>query len=376
MSERDVALVLSGGGINGVLLELGFLRRLRTSDLWPRVGWIYGTSAGALTGTMAALDRLDDLEEFTLGLQPADIFAPQRLWQLPLSGLHRYALPDTIAERLLDPVDLAAALAEAPIEVVVFATDVSEEETSYELSYSSHTTPPETMAQALLASAAISALVLPLPVADRIATDGGWVRNFPLGCALDQPGVELVVAFRHVPRYAHLGAEPLARLRARLQRFRAVPPIRSLIDQLAEAEARERRGEPVHFGDMLVRLMRVAIQRNTDLEERLAAEREGARRELESLRADLVRLAREHARPGRRNRAARAVEERFARTSLPRSVPQIVVRGSGGPDSLEVGFRGGSEWTEASKRALIARGWEAADAELRAWESSPLEQAS
>jgi predicted acylesterase/phospholipase RssA len=376
MSERDVALVLSGGGINGVLLELGFLRRLRTSDLWPRVGWIYGTSAGALTGTMAALDRLDDLEEFTLGLQPADIFAPQRLWQLPLSGLHRYALPDTIAERLLDPVDLAAALAEAPIEVVVFATDVSEEETSYELSYSSHTTPPETMAQALLASAAISALVLPLPVADRIATDGGWVRNFPLGCALDQPGVELVVAFRHVPRYAHLGAEPLARLRARLQRFRAVPPIRSLIDQLAEAEARERRGEPVHFGDMLVRLMRVAIQRNTDLEERLAAEREGACRELESLRADLVRLAREHARPGRRNRAARAVEERFARTSLPRSVPQIVVRGSGGPDSLEVGFRGGSEWTEASKRALIARGWEAADAELRAWESSPLERAS
>jgi hypothetical protein len=127
---------------------------------------------------------------------------------------------------------------------------------------------------------------------------------------------------------------------------------------------------------MLVRLMRVAIQRNTDLEERLAAEREGACRELESLRADLVRLAREHARPGRRNRAARAVEERFARTSLPRSVPQIVVRGSGGPDSLEVGFRGGSEWTEASKRALIARGWEAADAELRAWESSPLEQAS
>jgi predicted acylesterase/phospholipase RssA len=232
------------------------------------------------------------------------------------------------------------------------------------------------MAQALLASAAISALVLPLPVADRIATDGGWVRNFPLGCALDQPGVELVVAFRHVPRYAHLGAEPLARLRVRLQRFRAVPPVRSLIRQLEEAEARERRGEPVHFGDMLVRLMRVAIQRNTALEELLAAEREAASRELESLRTDVVRLAREHARPGRRNRAARAVENRFARTRLPRSVPQIVVRGSGGADSLEVGFRGSSEWTEQSKRTLIARGWEAADAELRAWESGLLEQAS
>ena len=375
MSERDVAIVLSGGGINGVLLELGFLRRLRESELWPRVGWIYGTSAGALTGTMAALDRLDELEEFTLGLQPRDIFAPQRLWQLPLSGLHRYTLPETIADRLLDPLELAEQLAAAPVEVVVFATDVSEQESAYELAYSSHTTPTETMAQAVLASAAISALVLPLPVGDRIATDGGWVRNFPLGCAHDQPGVELVVAFRHVPQYAHLGSEPLLRLRSRLQRFRAVPPVRSLIEQLDEAEARERRGEPVHFGDMLVRLMRVAIQRNTALEERLAAERDAACRELESLREDLVRLAREHARPGRRSRAARAVEERFARSPLPRSVPQILVRGSGGNDSLELGFRGSSEWSERSKRALIARGWKAADAELGADEAL-LERAS
>ena len=66
--SRDVAIVLSGGGINGVLLELGFLKRLRESPLWPRIGWIYGTSAGALAGTMAALDRLDDLEEFLMEL--------------------------------------------------------------------------------------------------------------------------------------------------------------------------------------------------------------------------------------------------------------------------------------------------------------------
>jgi hypothetical protein len=32
--------------MNGVLLELGFLQRLRVSSLWPRVGRIYGTSAG------------------------------------------------------------------------------------------------------------------------------------------------------------------------------------------------------------------------------------------------------------------------------------------------------------------------------------------
>ena len=48
---------------------------------------------------MAALDRLDDLEEFCLDLEPATSSA-QRLWQLPLTGLHDYTLPATIAERL------------------------------------------------------------------------------------------------------------------------------------------------------------------------------------------------------------------------------------------------------------------------------------
>ena len=377
MGERDVAIVLSGGGVNGVLLELGFLQRLRESSLWPRIACIYGTSAGALTGSMAALDRLDALEEFMLGLQPRDVFAPQRLWQLPLNGLHHYALPQTMAERLLEPEELARLLAAAPIEVIAFATDVSgDDESSYELAYSSHETPTETMAQAVLASAAISALVLPLRVGDRIATDGGWVRNFPLGHALERPGVELVVAFRHVPHYPRVGIEPLVRLRGRLQRFRAVPPVRALIAQLDEAEARAGRGEPVHFGDMIVRLMRVAIQHNTALEERLAAEHEAACRELKELQEDVIRLAREHARPGRRARAARAVEERFARTQLPRNVPQVVVRATAGTDSLEHGLRESPAWAEESKRALIARGWNAADAELRAYDSGRLERAS
>ena len=325
MSERDVAIVLSGGGMNGVLLELGFLKRLRVSSLWPRVGRIYGTSAGALTGTMAALDLLDELEEFVLGLQPGDIFRPQSLWRLPLNGLHEYALPATVAERLLDPLELGGRLAEAPMEVVIFATDVSDEDDrrphSYELAYSSHETPPEMLAQAMLASAAISALVLPLTVGDRIATDGGWVRNFPLGAALDHPDVNLVVAFRYVPRYPHIGIASLARVRRRLNRFRAVPPVRAFIAELDEAEARELRGEPVHLGDMLIRLMRVAIQRNTALEERLADERDAAIRELEALRSDVTRIVAEHARPGRRDRAARAVEDRFARTALPQTCP-------------------------------------------------------
>src|SRR5215472_14089603 len=113
--ERDVAVVLSGGAVNGVLLELGFLQRLRASTLWPRVGWIYGTSAGALSGTMAALDRLAELERFMLDLQPDDVFRPHSLWRLPLLGSHDYRLPETIAERLTGMEQIARDLSDSPI---------------------------------------------------------------------------------------------------------------------------------------------------------------------------------------------------------------------------------------------------------------------
>jgi predicted acylesterase/phospholipase RssA len=144
MSERTLAIVLSGGGMNGLLLELGFLRRLRDDPLWDSVGWVYGTSAGALTGVMAVLDRLDALERFVCHLAPDETFRPTRLWQLPLTGLHDYALPDTIAERLA-PVDvLARDVVTAPIELVVCVTDVSDgeidEHRTYERVYPSRTT--------------------------------------------------------------------------------------------------------------------------------------------------------------------------------------------------------------------------------------------
>src|SRR5919201_139069 len=155
--ERNVAVVLSDGAVNGVLLELGFLKRLRETDLWPRVGWIYGTSAGALSGTMAALDRLDELERFMELLQPDETFRPHRLWRLPLLGSHDYRLPETVSERLGDPVELARTLAGCPIELRVCATDVTGDHDgagphAYELVYSSRTTPPGQMAEAVLAS--------------------------------------------------------------------------------------------------------------------------------------------------------------------------------------------------------------------------------
>jgi predicted acylesterase/phospholipase RssA len=372
---RDVGIVLSGGGMNGVLMELGFLRRVRESPLWPRVVAIFGTSAGALAGSLAALDRLDELEEFLLGLRAEDAFRPNRLWRLPLLGLHDYALPRTIAERLGDPVETARALRDAPIELVVVATDVTgdeapDEATELELVYSSRTAEPEQLAQAVLASAAVSGLVLPVRVGDRIATDGGWVRNFPLAHAYAHPRVEQIVAFRYLPRYPRIAFDPLDRLRRRVERLPRVPPVKALLAELDEAEERGARGEPIHLLETITRLMRVTLLRNTAVEERQADETDASIRELAALRRDVLALVDASVRGGRRERLRAAIDARFGTASFPfrheRQLPRITVRGTADDVSLEPGFRSSREWSEEAKRALVRRGYELADAELAA----------
>jgi predicted acylesterase/phospholipase RssA len=322
---------------------------------------------------MAALDRLDDLEDFCLQLEPDETFRPNRLWQLPLTGLHDYTLPQTIADRLGDPEELADALAAAPIELVVCVTDVGEAGTAvgehaFERTYSSRTTAAELFMPAVLASAAISALVLPVRVGETIGTDGGWVRNFPLAHAYDNPAVERIVGFRYVARYPAPSADGLARLRRRLEPFRAAPPVKALLAELAQAEARAERGEPAHLPEMIVRLMRVTIARNTALEERVADERDASVAELEALRRDTASLATRHAWPWRRGRAKQEVEERFAAARFPfrhdRLLPRVIVDGDPGEHALDPSFRAGLTWPLESKRALIERGYRLADEAL------------
>ena len=371
---RDLAVVLSGGGVNGVLLELGFLKRLRESPVWSRIGWIYGTSAGALSGTMATLDRLDDLEAFVFGLQPEDVFRPRRVWQFP-GGLHDYTLPATIAERIGEAGELGTALAVAEIELVVFATDVSEhrkgdETRHFELVYSSHSTPPETMGRALLASAAVSGLVLPISVDGVIATDGGWVRNFPLEHAYRNPDVQAIAAFRYIASYPPTDVAFLGRMRERLDRFRAVPPVRALLAEIRLAEERASRGEPAHYAEMIVRLMRVAIARNTVLEERLAEEREISVTELQRLREEVISSAVATAPPWRRKSLRSELDGIFGSARFPfrhdRQVPSLIVRAAPGEDGLDPTFRGDEPWPDERKRALIERGYRLTDDALAA----------
>jgi predicted acylesterase/phospholipase RssA len=369
VAVRDVAVVLSGGGMSGVVMELGFLQRLRESELWDRIGVFFGTSAGALAGCMAVLDRLDDLERFLLELRPEDTFRAQRLWRLPLLGTHDYVLPRTIGERIGDLGELAEQVARADRELVAVVTDVTpppdERVTDplFERAYSSRTSPPAEMAQAVLASAAISALVLPLAVGDRIGTDGSWVRNYPLGYAYDRPEVELIVGFRYLPRYPVLGAEALRGAAKRLRRYSKLPAARRLLAELDEAVEREERGLPAHIADIFSRLSRVSIIRNTELEEVVAEWRDRSVEELRALRHDVLELVAESP------ELARRVEARFGEAKFPfrhdRVIPRITVVGEANGASLEPGFRNPKPWTVEQKRELIACGRDAADRALR-----------
>jgi predicted acylesterase/phospholipase RssA len=369
VAVRDVAVVLSGGGMSGVVMELGFLQRLRESELWDRIGVFFGTSAGALAGCMAVLDRLDDLERFLLELRPEDTFRAQRLWRLPLLGTHDYVLPRTIGERIGDLGELAEQVARADRELVAVITDVTpppdERVTDplFERAYSSRTSPPAEMAQAVLASAAISALVLPLAVGDRIGTDGSWVRNYPLGYAYDRPEVELIVGFRYLPRYPVLGSGALRAAAKRLRRYSKLPAARRLLAELDEAVEREERGLPAHIADIFSRLSRVSIIRNTELEEVVAEWRDRSVEELRALRHDVLELVAESP------ELAGRVEARFGEAKFPfrhdRVIPRITVVGEANGASLEPGFRNPKPWTVEQKRELIASGRKAADRALR-----------
>jgi hypothetical protein len=187
------------------------------------------------------------------------------------------------------------------------------------------------------------------------------VRNFPLGHAYDRE-LDMIVAFRYLPVYPRLGVDAFRQLRRRLERFGRIPPIRAFIAEIDDATERAERGEPAHLGDMIVRLARVAILRNTLLEERYADEKDQSLRELASLRREVLGLIDDDALRER-------VASRFGGADFPfrrdRLVPRVTVRGRLRGPGLEAGFRSHQPWTVEAKRALIDEGYRLADEQLR-----------
>jgi hypothetical protein len=363
-----VAVVLSGGGINGVLLELGFLRRLSETD----------SGAGSAGSTEPRPARSPERwrrstasttsRSSSSGSHPRTAFRPRPIWQFP-GGLHDYTLPATIADRIGPPEVVGAKLAASPIELLVFATDVSEypqcdEERDFELVYSSHSTEPETMGRAILASAAISGIVLPLHVGEKIATDGGWVRNFPFEHAYRNPDVAAIAAFRYVPTYPVSDGAFLERARERLELFRAVPPVRALLAELRLAQERAAAASrPTTASCRPPHARRLRAQRGRGGAPRGRA-RDVRRRApvTQRRRAPMPPWPRAALAPQDAARAARRAVRGRALPVPPRApVETSIVRGTSGPESLDPTFRGDIPWPEERKRALIDRGYTLTD---------------
>jgi hypothetical protein len=134
------------------------------------------------------------------------------------------------------------------------------------------------------------------------------------------------------------------------------------------AQERASRGEPAHYGELIVRLMRVAFGRNAVIEDRLAGERDTSVQELQRLREDVIATALASAAPWRRRRLRADLESRFAAARFPfrhdRHVPALIVRGTAGEASLDPTFRSETPWPTERKRALIERGYTLTDEAL------------
>jgi len=144
--------------------------------------------------------------------------------------------------------------------------------------------------------------------------------------------------------------------------------VRALLAEVRLAQERASRGEPAHYAELIVRLMRVAFARNAVVEERIARERETSVEELRRLREDITASAIEAAAPWRRTRLRADLDARFTAARFPfrhdRHVPALIVRGSAGDAGLDPTFRSDAPWPTELKRALVERGYALTDEAL------------
>jgi predicted acylesterase/phospholipase RssA len=359
-------LVLSGGSINGIYLQLGFLQAVRESSIWPDVGWVFGTSAGAFSGWAAALDAVDEHERFLMGLQPEDVFAAHDLWRAALVGLHRYTLPDTVAERLGDPVELARQIARGPRELTVVTVDIglsaeaAAAEDPYERAFNSRLDPPEVFAEAVFASGAISTFVLPLRIEDSVYADGGWVRHFPLAYAYREPCVQRIVGARYLSSAAGFTGSGLQSWHHRMSRLARIRVGRAVTAELKDAIDRQERGEPMHLIDTISRLSHIAVFRNSDLEVQLADERDQLLQALDDARSSMGEAIAGSTRGRQRAELLRALDDAFEEANFPfrrsRVVPRLVVD-LATPEGVRLDVtRRRVTWSDEDKLALARHG--------------------
>lgn len=379
---RDVALVLSGGGVNAAFMECGFLNRIaENKDLWNRVGHIYGTSAGAFLGIGAQLNTLPQLNELLLNLQPGDVYGKQPWRRIFLLGFRAFLLPQAIEAIFGTQEQIDEAIRNAERKLHVIVTDMKRTPAGdrptrlFERLYSSDEAAPGEMIQAVIASASVGVFVPPVHINDVLATDGGWVANFPLGYAYDEPDVQAILAFQCLPRIPRYVQGPvvhkgLTKLEKWVSRFRWTPGFRPLSDDLRSALARGARGEPAHQLDVIEALALINVWCNTAISELLANEKDQSIQELATLQAEMRELILHYVPQEIQAEALVASRKLFMARKFPfrhdRLIePRVTVKGRPTIVDLDAGVKTLGIWSREQKETIIKQGYDLTDQELK-----------
>ena len=174
------AFVLSGGASLGGV-QVGMLRALYERDIAPDL--IVGTSAGALNGAYIATrpqatETADELADVWRHLRRGQVFPVNPLTGLlGFLGARDHLVPASGLRRLIERHVECELLEQMPIPLHVVAVDVTSGE---ELRLSAGPT-----LDAVLASAAIPAVLPPVPWDGRALMDGGVANNTPISHAIE-----------------------------------------------------------------------------------------------------------------------------------------------------------------------------------------------
>jgi NTE family protein len=179
--------VLSGGGNLGAL-QVGALSALIESGVYP--GMIVGTSVGAVNGTLLAsrpdMRGIGEITAFWSSLRRRDLLGVSATTLIGgLLGLRGYLFDSMPMQRVLDSFLTFRRLEDAPIPLVVVATDLA---TGGPVVLRSGDT-----LSALMASCAIPGLLPPVAIDGRPLVDGALSADVPLREAVALGGQDLYV---------------------------------------------------------------------------------------------------------------------------------------------------------------------------------------
>jgi NTE family protein len=189
--ENKVAFVLGGGGVLGAT-QVGMLRALVEAGI--RADLILGTSVGAVNGAVIAADPSDTgvqkLAHLWGSMTDTGIFSDTVLSRAATLARHRTHLYSAAPFRRQLSEHLPRTFEELKVPFQCVATSIEQS--------GAHWFSSGELADAVLASCAVPALLAPVKIGDEHFLDGGLVHSIPVGRALALGANEIYVL--HVGR--------------------------------------------------------------------------------------------------------------------------------------------------------------------------------